>query len=131
MARGSILSRQNMDGSTTYYVKYRAGDGRQIKRAVGPSIREAEQLLAAELAAVGRGERRTVSRDTFEAVAAAWLERRRPRLEDSTYRNYEADLRRRLIPAFGHLRLRDITRERIEGYLAKLDAKGGLSRKTI
>jgi integrase len=131
MARGSTLTRQNRDGSRTYSIKYRAADGTQIKRAIGPSIREAEEALAAELAAVNRGERRAVSRDRFEQVALAWLERKRPRLEGSTFRNYERDLRLRLIPEFGGLRLRDITRERIETYLARLDADGKLSRKTI
>ncbi len=130
MARGSIIARTAKNGSKTYSIKYRAADGTQIKRAIGPSIREAEEVLAAEVAAVNRGERRSVSRDTFEVAAAQWLDRKRPRLEDSTYRNYERDLRLRLVPEFGRLRLRDITRDRIETYLARLD-DGKLSRKTI
>jgi integrase len=72
-----------------------------------------------------------VSRDRFEVHAQAWLEPKRPRLEDSTYRNYERDLRLRLIPEFGSLRLRDLTRERVEAYLARLDAEGKLSRTSI
>jgi integrase len=72
-----------------------------------------------------------VSRDTFQEAAMRWLERKRPRLEVSTYRNYERDLRLRLIPAFGPLRLRDITRDCIEAYLADLDNSGELSRKSI
>jgi integrase len=131
MARGSIIKRENRDGSVTHYVKFRAADGTQIKRAVGKSLREAEDVLATELAAVARGERRAVSRDTFEEAAKRWLERKRPRLEVSTIRNYERDLRLRLIPAFGPLRLRDITRDRIETYLADLDRAGDLSRKSI
>jgi len=52
-------------------------------------------------------------------------------IEPSTYRGYEIELRTRLKPAFGHLKLRQITRPRIETYLADLDASDTLSRKTI
>ncbi len=41
------------------------------------------------------------------------------------------DLRLRLIPEFGQLRVRDVTRARIEAHLARLDAEGRLSRKSI
>src|SRR4051794_15274522 len=98
MARGSIVTRVRKDGTKTYYVKYRASDGTQIKRAAGTSLRHAEELLAAELAAVHRGERRAVGRETFEQAATSWLERKRPRLEPSTYHNYERDLRLRPRP---------------------------------
>lgn len=36
MARGSIIKRENKDGSTTYYIKYRDLTGKQIKKAIGP-----------------------------------------------------------------------------------------------
>ena len=84
---------------------------------------------------------RAVSTETFKVYAERWLEGKRPRLEPSTYRDYETHLRLRLVPAFGRLKLRAVTRDRIERYLAELDArrigegkrKGerALSRKTI
>jgi len=130
MARGSILKRRNKDGSTTYSVKYRSGDGTQVKRAAGRSRREAERALAEALAAVNRGESRTTSQETFAQAAERWLRRKRPLIEVSTYRDYETHLGRRLLPAFGKLKLRQITRAHVEDYVAKLDG-GDLSRKTI
>ena len=52
-------------------------------------------------------------------------------IEASTYRDYETHLRLRLIPAFGRRKLRQIARAHVEDYLARLDADGELSRKTI
>jgi integrase len=131
MARGCILRRRNRNGTTTYSIKYRTGDGTQVKKAVGSSRREAEQALTAALARVDCGEARTTSRDTFEQAAERWLQRKRPLLERFTYDDYLRHLRLRLIPAFGHLKLRQITRGHVEDYLAELDRRGDLSRKTI
>lgn len=64
-------------------------------------------------------------------VADRWLERKRPRIEASTYNDYEIHLRKRLKPVFGDLKLRQITRAKIEAYLADEDATGKLSRKTL
>jgi len=131
MARGSIFTRTKNDGSLTYYVKFRTADGTQVKRAVKGGRRDAQAELTRALAAVDRGELRTISRDRFEAAAHSWLERKRPRVEPSTHQDYETHLRLRLIPAFGDLKLTQITRARIELYMAALDKEGILSRKTI
>jgi len=57
--------------------------------------------------------------------------RKRPLLEESTFRDYEAHLRLRLLPAFGRRKVRQITRAHVEAYLATLDRSGTLSRKTF
>ena len=44
-----------------YDIKYRTGDGTQVKKAVGPTAAEAQRRLNAALAAVDRGEQRTTS----------------------------------------------------------------------
>lgn len=131
MARGSILRRRNKNGTITFSIKYRTGDGTQVKKAVGPSRSEAQRALTAALAAVDRGDHQTTSRETFAEAAERWLEAKRPRIELATYRDYEIHLRHRLIPAFGSLKLRQITRPRIETYLSQLDHDGHLSRSTI
>ena len=131
MARGSILKRKNKNGSVTFSIKYRTGDGTQVKRAIGPSRGEAQRALTAAIAAVDRGDHQTTSRETFEEAATRWLDAKRPRIEPATYRDYEIHLRRRLVPAFGHLKLRQINRARIESYLSALDAEGQLSRSTV
>lgn len=131
MARGSILTRRNRNGSKVFLIKYRTVDGTQVKRTVGSSRREAERALTESLARVDKGELRSASRESFAEAAIRWLERKRTVIEPSTYRDYEIHLRLRLVPIFGQLKLRQITRRRIEDYLLSLDAEGGLSRKTI
>jgi integrase len=128
--RGSLLPRQNKNGTTTWYIKYSV-EGRPVKKAIGPSRREAQRALIAALAAVDQGALRAPSREKFCDAADRWLARKRPRVERSTYRGYEIEIRTRLKPTFGHLKLQQITRERIERYLADLDQQGKLSRKTI
>lgn len=131
MARGSILKRRNKDGTVTYSIKYRTADGTQVKKASGRTRRDAEQALSAALVALDRGEVRTAGKETFADAAARWLRRKRPILETSTYQDYERHLRFRLLPAFGSLKLRSITRSKVEDYVARLDRQSGLSRKTI
>jgi integrase len=131
MARGSIIERRRKDGSTAYAIKYRTADGAQVFKTIGPSRRQADRALTAALAAVDRGDLRTVSRETFADHSGRWLAAKRPRVEQSTYDDYERHLRLRLNPAFGSLRLQQITRSRIEEYLSHLDSSGELSRKSI
>jgi integrase len=131
MARGTLIRRRTKTKGLVWDIKFRTGDGTQVKRVIGPSKQEAQRALNEELAAVQRGERRSTSGETFEQAAQRWLERKRPRIEPATYRDYEIHLRRRLIPTFGKLKLRQISRGKLESYLAALDSAGSLSRKTI
>lgn len=130
MARGHLKARRNANGTTSYVAKFRTADGTQVKRTYRTK-RDAQQALNCALVAVDRGELRTLSSQTFSEAADDWLERKRSRIEASTYRGYEIELRLRLKPAFGSLRLRQVTRSRIEHHLAALAAEGRLSRKTI
>ena len=131
MARGCIYSQKTEDGGRPTTSSTAPATAPRSRRRSAPTAREAQRALNAALAAVDRGEQRTTSRETFAQAADRWLASKRPRIEASTYRGYEIDLRLRLKPAFGHLKLRQITRGRIEDYLAELDAAGTLSRKTI
>ncbi len=133
MARGSIRQRVTRAGvvfDVTFDVPDASGKRRQRRRTF-TTRREAESFLAAEITAVNRGERVHTPPTTFAAYAADWLEAKRPRIEASTYRDYEIHLRLRLSPAFGKLRLDRITRSAIERYLADVDAAGTVGRKVI
>lgn len=131
MARGTIIKRKTRTKGVVYDIKYRTADGTQIKQAIGPSRQEAQRRLNQALAAVQAGAQRTTSTEKFAVVAERWLAGKKPRIEASTYNDYEIHLRKRLKPAFGDLKLRQITRGRIEAYLAEEDAEGNLSRKTL
>lgn len=130
MARGSIFERTNADGSVVHLVMYRDAGGRQVKRTVRGGRREAERVLAAAIAAVVRGERHA-SRETFGDYADRWLAEHRARIEDYTYRAYSADVRLRLKPFFGAMRLRSITPADVRRFVAALADEGKLSSKTI
>jgi integrase len=130
MARGgTVTPRPLADGTPAYVLMWRVG-GRRCKKTIRGTKRDAEAALTALLAARDRGEQRKISTELFEPYAARWLEAKRPRLEASTYADYEAHLRLRLIPTFGKLRIRDVTRARIEAYITQQHAaflKGGAS----
>lgn len=131
MARGgTITPRPLADGSPAYVLLWRVG-GRRVKRTIRGTRADAEAALTAALAARDRGEQRKVSVETFEVHAQRWLVAKQPRLEASTYADYEAHVRLRLVPAFGRLRLRDLTRHRIDAYIAAQHASGKVSVKTI
>jgi integrase len=131
MAKGTIVRRRTRTKGVVYDLKYRTADGTQIKKCAGASRQEAQRLLNAALAAVESGAQRTTSTEKFAVVADRWLTQKKPRIEYSTYNDYEIHIRKRLKPAFGELKLRQITRARIEAYLAEQDEEGKLSRKTI
>ena len=132
MARGgSIYPRRKSDGTTVFDVMYRTADGRQVKKAIAGTRRDAEAWLSAEIAARNRGERRAAGTEAFAAYADQWLTYKRGRIEYATWREYEAHVRLRLVPAFGRLKLRQVTRTRIEDYVSALDQGGRFSRKTI
>jgi integrase len=131
MARGgTITPRPLADGSPAFVLMWRTG-GRRVKRTVRGTRRDAEAALTAALAARDRGEQRKVSTETFEVFAGVWLEAKRPRVELATWREYEAHLRIRLLPAFGKLRLRDVTRARVEAYVSSQHAQRLVGVKTI
>ena len=118
MARGTILSRRNRDGSVTYSIKYRMSDGTQVKKAIGTSRRAAEKALSAAMAAVDRGELARPTRETFEAYARRWLTEHRPRVEAATAIDYANSLENHLLPYFGRMRLAAITTEHVRAYVA-------------
>jgi integrase len=133
MARGSIKTRQTRS-AVVYDVTYDlpgTDQQRHQRRRTFATRRDAERFLARELAAIDRGERIHTRAVSFADYATEWLAAKRPRLEASTYRDYETHLRLRLIPALGRLRIDRISRAHIEAYLADLDARAGAGRKVI
>ena len=131
MARGSIYTRQTKSGETRHVIMYRTADGTQVKRTVIGGRRAAERELADAMARVNRGELRSNSNAKFDEYARAWLENHRLHIETGTYDAYERDLRLRLTPCFGELKLRDITPGHIRAYVAELANTGQLSPKSI
>ena len=131
MARGSVLARTGRNGVVTYSIKYRLADGTQVKRAIGPSRREAERALTKALAAVDRGELRGGGGETFASYARRWLEEHRPRVEAGTFRDYRKSVEMYLIPVLGARKLSAIRPGHLRALVADLAASGASAPKTI
>lgn len=107
---GSIYKRDK-----TWYIRSRA-DGRDVRRAAGRT-RQAAVLLRAKL--LEQAERKRLglpvqSNWTLKDWAPEF--QKWSQVHRRGWRNDRNYFERHLLPAFGHLRLQDITRQRVEAY---------------
>jgi len=134
---------------STWYAKYRLPDGRQVQKRIGPAWTErgrppaahytkrtAEAWLRAVLDEARRGTLpglvRTVA--TFADAAAEFLryvEHDRS-IKPSTLTDYRSIVTAHLLPAFGAMRVEEITAEKIERWRAAVTSADGspLSNRT-
>jgi len=122
---GSAYMRK--DGRAAASVMY---EGKRITK-YGKTKTEARQKLDAYLDDLKQGRVAIGPKQTVKQYLEHWLENvHRLRIELTTLDRYRTVLRVHLIPAFGHLQLNQLTRERIQAlYVEKLD--GGLSPRRI
>ena len=84
------------------------------------SRREARNLLERHLRPINQGQHHPQAAITFEQfVREQWEPGMLPMIRSSSARHYQFDLRRHLLPAFGQDRLCDITRGRVQAFLAR------------
>jgi integrase len=121
----SIVKRVRGDGTPSFYVKYRAGDGRVRWERFGTarSARARKAEVELELANSG-GMWRPPTRQTFDEYAEEWLggyarHAVRPRVLE----NYRRELRR-ASAAFGPKQLGAVTRSDVKALLAARVAEG-------
>lgn len=113
-----ITYRTRADGSKTYYV---FAGGRQLAVSGGEKAAIAKQ---AELRGrVSRGERIAPATTRFSPVAEEWFASKR-KLRASTRTRYRTALDLWLIPKLGHLKLAEITTDRIAGLIREMEASG-------
>jgi len=96
-----------------------------------PTRRQAEQILSDRLRLINSGDYRPPSTWTFNRfVQDRWLPEVLPALKYSTKLHYKYIVNTHLVPQFGDMQLRLITRESVQSFLAgKLRA--GLAWKTV
>ena len=96
-----------------------------------PTRRQADQVLSNRLRGINAGDFRPQSTCTFsEFVQRNWMPELLPTLKYSSKKHYEYIVNFHLIPAFGDMQLRLISRELIQSFLGgKL--RSGLSWKTV
>ncbi len=68
--------------------------------------------------------------DNVSAFLIAWLEQARALVKRSTWANYEINVRKHLIPAFGEKKLTGLKRNDVQKLVTKLHGQG-LAPKTI
>jgi integrase len=106
--------------------------GRKIRKTF-PTIGAAKAWRADALGLVRRGQLRAVAPTTLRAAAEEWLSGARDgtirarggsSFKPSTVRSYEAALEARLLPAFGHRKLSDVSRVDLQDFADRLLAEG-------
>ena len=119
MARGSIVKR----ASGSYAIRYYDPDGKRRYETVGPNRRDAERALTLRQREVDSRSWREPSQETLAGFAARWLERRRPRLAESTWQLYEANLRLHVLPRIGGRTLGDLRPGDVDDLGAQLESE--------
>ena len=95
-----------------------------------PTRRDAERLLNQRIHHMNCGDYQAQSNCTFATfVNEIWLPSVKPTLKFSTQRHYEYAVNVHLLPAFGDLQLRSISRDNVQKFIFTKSAK--LSWKTV
>jgi len=130
MARGSIIKKENKNGSITYYIKYRDLTGKQTKKAIGPRKKDAERALDHIIKQINQGEYRNLPNITFYQLAKKWFDLKKSQVRPMTWKMYRTHLNIRLLPAFGGVKLKSISQEMIEHFMADLITGNSISPET-
>jgi integrase len=103
-----------------------SGKRLQVRRTGFSAKREAQRECAAAVQGIANGAIRAGGSElTVGAWLTEWLDRReRDGLRDSTVAAYRRYVRRDLVPALGHLRLRDLRRHDVDRLLQELGKDG-------
>jgi integrase len=138
---GSLRTRPNADGSSTWIVEWRDAADQRHKRALGRvrtatrtegiTQTQAEAKLRELIGETPAARRGRGERPNLEQAAAAYLvlAKRRGR-KPSTLQNIDSDVRIHLAPFFGTKPLDTITPHDVEDFVAVLEGKG-LAAKTV
>jgi integrase len=96
-----------------------------------PTRRQAQQILSDRLRLINSGDYRPQSTWTLKSfVRDRWLPEVLPALKYSTKLHYEYIVNTHLVPEFGDMQLRLITRESVQSFLTE-KLRTGLSWKTV
>jgi integrase len=106
------------------------GRPRQLSRTFHGTKREAQRALAAEVARVADGKV-TATTQTIADLLAAWYVQAAPDLSPSTAREYRRLIDKRLLPAFGRIRVRDLTPQQLDAFYVQLSTRGRLAPASV
>jgi integrase len=106
------------------------GRPRQLSRTFHGTKREAQRALAAEVALVSAGKV-TATTQTVADLLASWYERAAADLSPSTAREYRRLIDKRLLPALGRVRVRDLTPQQLDAFYGELSTRGQLAPASV
>lgn len=103
----------------TWQIRFRDRLGQRFERGGFTTRQAAESALQDVFTSMEHGGFAEVTPIGFTDFAARWIETyARPNTKASTCRDYEGSIRNHLVPYFGNVELRHITREMVQRYLA-------------
>jgi len=121
-ATTGIYFSKNSRGKKTFECRYVNSEGKRVYEAVG-TFEAAKARLADLTNKVNRGEVVTNTTVTLAEVLEGWRAWRKlkPRSEDA----YDGHVQLHILPRFGRVRLRDINRAELRGWLNSMQRKDG------
>jgi integrase len=125
----SIYAYETKQG-TRYRFAYRDAAGKQSQRRGFTSRTAARKERQRLMGGVHRGEVR-ISRERFGVFWERWLVKRKPYLEEGSWRDYEIHGRKRILPRFEDERLTAITSPMVEDWIVELASNGDYKPKTL
>jgi integrase len=131
-SQGGVYPYRTAQGTRWRYV-VRRSDGKQTSKRGFTSPRAAREACRRLVEQIDRGEVRH-TKQTFASWWDGWLRHRKPYLEPNAWRAYEVDGRKRLVPAFGDVRLDKLSVEQVRTWMdeqAEAAEAGEIAAKTI
>jgi integrase len=131
-SQGNVYPYATAQGTRWRFVARRS-DGKQTSKRGFTSPRAAREACRRFVERIDRGEVRH-TKQTFGAWWDGWLKHRKPYLEPNAWRAYEVDGRKRLVPAFGDVRLDKLSAEQVRTWMdeqAEAVEAGDYAAKTI
>lgn len=131
-SRGGVYPYATAQGTRWRYV-VRRSDGKQTSKRGFTSQRAARDACRRVVEQVERGEVRHTEH-TFGSWWDAWLRRRKPYLEPNSWRAYDVDGRKRLLPEFKDVRLDRLDIEHVRTWMERQGEAveaGSVAAKTV
>lgn len=112
----TIWKRKDRD---VWVVDYRDAGGKRV-RLMAPTRQEAESLLAEKIKEVKEEQPTVVAlrEMTLKEYVERWSERVKEEIEEKTWRSYQQNLGKHVVPAIGHLKAPDMTVSHVACFLS-------------
>lgn len=107
----------------TWTVRYRTPDRRQTMQRGFKTKRDAQAWWSEQETAMNKGTftRPSEGKITVEELVTDWLERRRPLIRPTTYRNLEASARLRVVPKWGKRQAASLRKTEVQSWAASMN----------